>query len=199
MEFQDLLGLWGALGRLDNPMPSMGLKEKVLPHHHRFPSLLLATAAGLLFGVGGLFVGRAYRDPVVARPLDRNQVPLEMVRSQSPTERAQGLALMGSGDGDVVDTLLTLVEHDPDSRVRLAAVDALYLSAGNPGLRHRLGDALLKVDRPDVQIALVDLIVGLREREAVQALKRLEAEGRLTPEVRGRVASGIRQLESNPI
>lgn len=198
-EFQDLLGLWGALGRLEAPAPGPGLREKVLPRRRRGPALLLATAASLLFGMGGLLLGRAYRDPVVARPRDRNQAPLEMVRSPSPAERVKGLALLGGGDDDLVDTLLSLVEHDPDTRVRLAAVDSLYLSAGNPDLRQRVGDALLKVDRPEVQIALVDLIVGLRERQAVRALKRLEAEGRLTPEVRGRVASGIRKLESNPI
>jgi len=97
----------------------------------------------------------------------------------------------------MADTLFDLVNRDPDTQVRLAAVEALYLFAGDPALRSRIVAAIARQDRAEVQTALVDLIVGLRERRAVEALRRLGQDGKLAPELRGRIASGLARLDAS--
>lgn len=200
-EVQELASLWGALGALEQPLPGPGLRTRVLRRPWRIP-VALAAAAALVLVAGGAVLGRVFSGPARSAPWTeaaRTRGTLALVGSPVSGDRLKGLALLGAGDGDLTGTLLTLVDKDPDTQVRLAAVDSLYLAAGDPRLRSRLGAAVLRQDRPEVQVALVDLIVGLREREAVEALRLLGQQGRLAPDVRRRVAAGITQLEAMPL
>ncbi len=80
--------------------------------------------------------------------------------------------------------VLDRIARDSSTAVRLAAVEALYLAAPEGDRDGRVEAALRSQDRPEVQVALVDLLVALRQRRAAEALRRLLAEGRLAPSVR---------------
>ncbi|MBI3132981.1 MAG: hypothetical protein HYZ13_16825 [Acidobacteria bacterium] len=127
------------------------------------------------------------------------QGTLRLVHSPLSADRMKGLALLDAGDRSVQETLFSLVERDPDTQVRLAAVEALYLFEGDPRLRSQLGAALSRQDRPEVQVALVDLVVSLRERRALEAMRRLEREGKLSGGQRSRVQAAIAQLDQPPM
>jgi hypothetical protein len=158
-------------------------------------------AAALLLVIGGAALDRALRSeaPRAEEGDARMQGTLRLVHSPLSADRMKGLALLDAGDRSVQETLFSLVERDPDTQVRLAAVEALYLFEGDPRLRSQLGAALGRQDRPEVQVALVDLVVSLRERRALDAMRRLEREGKLSGGQRSRVQAAIAQLDQRPM
>ena len=203
-EFVELTGLWTALGSLQSPEPGRALRARVLGRRPWIQRHGLPAVAAVLLLAGGVALGLNLRrptpvDPNVWSAAARTQGTLRLVHSASPADRMKGLALMGAGDGDLAESLLTLVEQDPDTQVRLAAVESLYHFSADIGLRSRLGGALTRQDRHEVQLALVDLIVGLRERRAVEALRRLGRDGKLPPDLHRRVVDGLAQLEASQL
>ena len=74
---------------------------------------------------------------------------------------------------ETLEALLYTLNHDPNLNVRLSAVDALYLFTGHPLVKQGLLDSLHKQTSPLVQIALIDLIADMREKQAIKSLKEL--------------------------
>ena len=81
-------------------------------------------------------------------------------------------------DREVLGALVTAVNHDTNVNVRLAAVDALRRFAASPETRRAVVDALPSQTTPLVQVALIDLLVDFKERNAAGALKKLAANRR---------------------
>jgi hypothetical protein len=78
--------------------------------------------------------------------------------------------------------------------VRLSAVDALYLFSDREEVRTALPASLSRQASPLVQIALIDLLVSLKEKQAAAALKKLLADKKIIPEVEQRARSGISKI-----
>jgi hypothetical protein len=201
-EFQELGDLWGALGDLPLPASRPGFRLR-RPRRLAWAGW---AAAACLMGVLGVGIGRGSRGPGTEgsvkdawNSVGQGQTALQYVRSPSASKRLEGLAMLSGRSGDLTAPLLALVDKDPATSVRLAAVEALYLFGGTPSLRARVGTALARQDRPEVQMALADLIISLRERQALEALRRLAQDGRLDSESRRHVATGLAQLEIEPL
>jgi Putative zinc-finger/HEAT repeats len=167
-----------------------------------------AAAAAALLGLGfalGAWVRSSPRpgdDPRLARmgaEVDslRQQVSLALIGQASAGERLRGVALVSQvkePDSSLLEGLLDVVDTDPNVNVRLSAVDALYLFAGHPQIRQGLLRSLGLQRSPVVQIALIDLLVSIREKRAAEALKELMDDQRVLPEVRQRARSGLEKL-----
>jgi HEAT repeat protein len=127
----------------------------------------------------------------------RQQVSLALINQTSPGERLRGVALVSQvqhPDASLVHGLLDLVDNDPNVNVRLSAVEALFLFAPHAEIRERLTRSLGKQTSPVVQIAVIDLLVASREKQAAEALRQLIKDQRVRPEVREHAESGIKQL-----
>ncbi|HVZ37188.1 MAG TPA: zf-HC2 domain-containing protein [Polyangiaceae bacterium] len=128
----------------------------------------------------------------------RQMVTLSLLQQQSASERLRGVdwsQQVDRSDTQVLGALLSAVNHDPNVNVRLAAVDALRRFTGNTQLRRRIDDSLARQNSPLTQIALIDLIVDLREKHSVPALRSLAQNASVSPEVRERASWGITQLQ----
>lgn len=115
----------------------------------------------------------------------------------SASERLKGVNLssrMDSPDSKTLDALLFTLDNDPNVNVRLAAVDALYLFHDFPQVKQGLLQSLEKQASPLVQVALIDLIVNMRERKAVEALRTLLQNEKLNPDVKHYAEQGLQQL-----
>ncbi len=122
---------------------------------------------------------------------------VSLLDQPSPSDRIKGINLsygIKSPEPDILQKLLYILNNDPNVNVRLSAVDALYLYHSQPIVREGLAQSLSKQTSPLVQVALIDLMVEMRERRAVDALKRLIQEEELQPEVRNRAEQSIQQL-----
>ena len=158
--------------------------------------LLLGLGAGWLLN-GGRKSGDSYAD--LSREVQdmRQQVALSLLSQPSATERIQGIGFSAAVEKPNDKTLAALFEaldNDPNPNVRLAAVDALYLFRGRPGVRESLVKSLAVQTYPLVQVALIDFLVEVREARAAEALRTLIAGGELTPEVLQRAEQGLKQI-----
>jgi len=127
----------------------------------------------------------------------KQQVSLGLLSQPSASARLQGLSMtsrLQDPDPLLLQTLLDMLDNDPSVNVRLSAVDALYLFADREQVRTAMSASLSRQQSPLVQIALIDLLVSLREKRAAAALKNFLADGQVMPEVRQRAQSGINQI-----
>ena len=168
----------------------------------RAPIFQLASAAALL--LIGIVVGQwiSLRDRGqgdLARLQDevrsmRQMVTLSLLQQQSAGERLRGVDYayrVEQSDTQVLSALLHAVNHDPNVNVRLAAVDALRKFSASPAMNNTLDKALVKQESPLVQIALIDLIVDVRDKGAVPALHALERGPTVNKDVRQRALWGL--------
>jgi Putative zinc-finger/HEAT repeats len=127
----------------------------------------------------------------------RQLVALSLLQQQSATERLQGITWstrVGLADPEILAALLHTLRYDASVDVRLAALDALRRYGDQREVRTGLVDALQRQQSPLVQIALIDLLVELRDADTVQHLKSFERTPNLNPAVRQRLEWGVRQL-----
>jgi len=84
----------------------------------------------------------------------------------------------------VLSALLTTVNQDPVVNVRINAVDALRAFGSSPMMRTAIVQSISKQTSSSVQIALLDLLVDLKERAAAPELRALVADEKVDPAVR---------------
>jgi len=127
----------------------------------------------------------------------RELVTVSLLQQDSASERLQGVSWsrqVHQPDEKVLDALVGAVDHDPSVNVRLAAVDALYRFSDRPAARQGLVQGLIRQDSPLVQIALIDAIVELQEKQAAETLRKLSSDSAVNQSVRERAQWGLKQL-----
>ena len=123
---------------------------------------------------------------------------LSLLQQQSAFTRLEGVAWayrVEHSDSDVLNALMHTVNNDPSVDVRLAAVDALRQFADNTSTRRELVQSLPRQTSPLMQIALIDLLVELRESSAAPQLERLIQEPALDQNVQRRARLALHRLE----
>ena len=166
-------------------------------------------AAGIvwacLFLVCGFLIGRHSDrgpDPQLTEmrqelAATRQMVALSMLQQQSASQRLEGVSWstrLPEPDPKIMAALLHALRFDNSVDVRLAALDALSRYAGRPEIRRELVDVLQSQQSPLVQIALIDLLVDLHDRSAVQQFRKFQQDPKVDPTVKKRVDWGIQQL-----
>jgi len=157
-------------------------------------ALILAFCAGLLVPFdGNRTVGP---DPEELETL-RRTVSLSLMAHTSPTERLEGVyRARDSGPGRRVrETLLHLVEADPNVNVRLAAVEALFAFRAEPEVRAGMVRALADQEDPLIQLALIDALVVMDERDVEARLRDLLSQRDVEPLVRERAMLGLEVMQ----
>lgn len=163
---------------------------------------LVLVAAGL---GGGLLLGLRPRSAARAEVAGlkgevdemRRIAAISLLRQASPSERLMGVSWSARIDRpgeEIIAALFETLNGDPNVNVRLAAADALYLFHDHPGVKKGLTDSLARQTSPLVQLSVINLLVEIRERRAVEALETLIRDKRLNPKVKKRAELGLVQL-----
>lgn len=127
----------------------------------------------------------------------KQQLAISLLDQPSPSQRIKGItwsAGLKEPGKETLKALLYRLNNDSNVNVRLSAAEALYLFADDPIVKKGIIDSLANQKSPLVQMALIDLMVELREKKAADALKRLMEDEKLNPAVKQRAKLGIRQL-----
>ena len=169
-----------------------------LPRRRRLLPVSAAMAAALVLAFcAGLWLPGRGEGPVRS-DLDelnslRQTVSLSLMEHRSPAERLEGVRRAGDGTPGrrVWETLLHLVDTDPNVNVRLAAVEALFGFRSVPEVRAGMVHALADQDDPLIQIALIDALVVMEERDVEAELETLLSQRDLEPLVRERATRGL--------
>jgi hypothetical protein len=169
-------------------------------------------AAGVVLLLGGVGLGYNWHSNQVARAevtqlrgevgTMRQLVALSLMQQQSASERLRGVSWayqVEPPDNEVWKALVAAVNQDSNVNVRLAAVDALRPYASSPATRPMTADAALQAlsreTEPIVQVALIDLLVDSKEKQAQQALHRVASDASADADVRERAHWALERLQ----
>ncbi len=176
--------------------------ERLWPHQpaFQFSLAMLLLVVGL---TGGFLIRGSTPAAAELMPLRqemesmRTTLAMSLLDNQSASERLRGVSLssqMKKPDPRLLETLVFTLENDSNPNVRLAAVEALYLFRDLPEVRQGLSGSLTKQNSPLVQVALIDLIVSIKEQRAIDALRSLIQNEKLDPLVKERAEQGLERL-----
>jgi hypothetical protein len=124
-------------------------------------------------------------------------VSLSMLKQNSSSERLRAVSLSTEIDKPtpaLLNALTNTLNSDSNINVRLAAVDALMLFSDQPGVLDQLILSLAHQESPLVQVALIDLLIGIQEKKSLQALKNLIQTQDVDPEVKKHAEDKMKDL-----
>ena len=126
-----------------------------------------------------------------------NQMMAMLGNDQSASQRILGVNVAMSrekADDEVVKALVKLMNEDPNSNVRLAALEALSKFITESSVRKHIINSLPKQKDPVVQIALIQLLVKIREKGVVDDLQNIVNDEGTMKAVKDEAYTGILKL-----
>jgi len=120
-----------------------------------------------------------------------------LANDQSASQRIQGVNVAmksEKADDQIVKTLVKLMNEDPNSNVRLAALDALSKFLEEPLVRKEIIKSLSVQKDPIVQISLIQLLVRMKEKGVVNDLQKIVDDEGTIKAVKDEAYSGILRL-----
>jgi hypothetical protein len=128
----------------------------------------------------------------------KEMLMLANLKAQYPSERIQAVSQVENYsriDPKLIEALVTTLNTDASPNVRLAAANALQkFATANSTVRAELVRSLEFQTEPIVQISLINMMVELEEKSAVNKLKSLIDNEATLPEVRKQAQLGIEVL-----
>ena len=170
------------------------------------PAFYRAAAAVALLIVGGgigFWLSKQNdQHPEIVRLRQEMETTKAMMMSlmdnkQSASQRLQGVNValtIVTADDEVVKALAKRMNEDPNTNVRLAALDALGKFHEDPMVRRVLINALSNQKDPVVQIALIQLLVKMKEKGVVNDLKRIVDDEGAMEAVKDEAYAGMLEL-----
>ena len=181
------------------------IKSLVLSLWPRRPAFQFASALGFL--LVGLFIGNHFQTDehktgeiaTLRQEISdmRQMVSMSLINQSTSSERLQGIQYtmqINHPTEPLLETLLNTLNSDPNVNVRLAAVDALFAFNNRPGIRNALIASLSYQTSPLVQISLIDLLVDIRERRSLEALRNLIGDQDVNRTVKEHAEKRIKEL-----
>lgn len=127
----------------------------------------------------------------------REMVLLTLLENPSASERIRGVSYTSEikhVNKKVVDALLSTLNNDPNSNVRLMTLEALTHYSDDPAVRSGLVESILQQDSPLMQAALADVMLRLQEKKAVKPFKELLQQKDLNEMVRTKIQQTLTRL-----
>lgn len=122
---------------------------------------------------------------------------LTMMDQSSSVDRIRAVNLVSElprVDDQIIKSLTTTLNNDPNDNVRLASLDALVEYADNPEVREELILAISKQSSPLVLLRLAEVMSALQEKRAASEFKELLNDARLNYSLRSKLNETIQIL-----
>lgn len=163
------------------------------------PFYRIAAAIALLVVGGGIgYFINMKQNQRMQEMESRIAMLMQMMHNDlSASQRLQGVNVamtMRTANDEITDALVKLMNEDPNANVRLAALDALSRFVNEPAVRRQIISALPKQNDPVVQIAIIQLLVKIKETQIVDELKIIVDDERTIQAVKDEAYSGIMKL-----
>jgi type II secretory pathway component PulJ len=173
------------------------------------PAFYRAAAAIALLVVGGgigYWVSQQNRQNEELLALQKEmQLTRQLVMDQLNNDLSASQRMLGvkaayesvqskAPDDEIVDALVTTMNHDSNSNVRLAAIEALGRFSKEEKVRRALIHSLSVQTDPVVQISLIQLLVQMKETGAMDSFQRIIDNEETLPAVKDEAYAGIFKL-----
>lgn len=172
-----------------------------------FSPVVYRMAAGFVLLMVGLGIGYwINKDQVQERELadlkeqvesNRRLMMAMLENQQSASQRMVGVSVayaLEQADDEIVKVLVKTMNEDANSNVRLAALEALGKFSNEAQVRESLIQSLSIQKDPVVQIALIQLLVTMKEKGVVQQLEQMTKDARTMKAVKDEAYAGILKL-----
>jgi hypothetical protein len=116
--------------------------------------------------------------------------PAKRITAANAAEKLSGLGK------DVIDALVSTLNTDPNSNVRLAALDGLAKFYQEDYVRKQLLKALKKQHDPVIQVAMINLLVRMRVSGILEQLGRMVKDDNYSRDVKDCAYSGLLELKA---
>lgn len=172
-------------------------------------SLRLAASVALLAGgfIGGLSYSNRTTSQTgpnetastvaIKKTLDFNQIA-----QTSASERIQAVhqsAELPEANQDITQLLINTMNFDDNVNVRLAACQALMRVPDEPGVREAFIQSLKIQTDPYVQIMLIEALVSIQEKRAIDEMQRLARNQQILEAVRLKAEEGLNHLNQTTV
>lgn len=127
----------------------------------------------------------------------QHMMMLTLLNEKSATQRLKAINFtdnLSHVDEKVIDALLQTLNNDENANVRLAAIDALLKYADNEKVRAGMVASIARQNLPIVQVTLADALVLLKEKSAVDGLRKLMDKEETDPAVKRKISESIDKL-----
>jgi HEAT repeats len=172
-----------------------------------FQPMVLRIAAGFVFLIASVailfWVNKNYeQQKEIARLREemdstKRVMMAMMTNPQSASQRMLGVAAsyqIEQPDDEIVNALLKTMDEDPNTNVRLAALEALSKFHQQAHVRTALIASLAKQKDPVVQISLIRLMIEMKEKSVIQELDRITRDKESIKAVKDEAYSGLLKL-----
>ena len=167
--------------------------------------LWMQIAAGVAILVVGVLLGKIITENgnddellVLRKEMQATkELVMTSLQNQSASTRLNAMNVsynMATLDDEMTAILIKTMNSDPNTNVRLAAVDALSKFSDKENVMFALIQSLTTQDKPMVQIALINLMVQLKEKKAVQPLMEIIDDNTASEEVKEEANYGVFKL-----
>ncbi len=122
---------------------------------------------------------------------------LSMLNRESAVDRLFAINSsfeLQAADETLLFALVKTLDYDPSFNVRLAAVDALARFNKSNYTRNALINSLLKQNEPSLQMALMELLINLKERKAINAFSTIIESSESPEYVKEKAEKGLKIL-----
>lgn len=196
--------------RLRNSFDSMLAKEMAKGKPSRtvfFQPVVYRIAAGIVLVIAAFYGGnaiiRSNQQEAELQALKKEvestkQMMLLMLdNQQSASQRMVGATVsytMEKADDEIVSALVKTMNEDPNTNVRLAALEGLIRFQSDPRVKKALVASLSLQKDPVVQITLIQFMVKMKEREVVKQLQHIVDDTRTIKAVKDEALTGLMKL-----
>jgi len=172
-----------------------------------FQPWVLRVAAAIVLVIVGVAIGdkistnRQHEQELakLKEEVENNKrIMLSMLENQqSASQRVMGATVayeLPKADDEIVNVLSKTLNEDSNTNVRLAALEALGKFYHQDHVRKILVASLTTQKDPVVQIALIRLLVQMKEKQIVNELQKITHDGQVMKAVKDEAHSGILKL-----
>jgi anti-sigma factor RsiW len=161
------------------------------------PSIYRIAATIAFFILAGAVAFIIYRQNEQSKEFKRTLMAI-LDNQNSASQRVMGATVaynsIEKADDEIVRALVNAMNEDPNTNVRLAALEALGKFHNQPHVRKALVAALSTQKDPNVQIALIRLMVEMKEKDITNALEKISTDEETLQAVKDEAQAGILRL-----
>ena len=127
----------------------------------------------------------------------KQDMMLALIDNRSASKRIQAVSYteeFTQPDAEIINALISRLQFDPSVNVRLAAAEALSKYSDMELVKKAFIDALSTEKNPDLQIAIIQFLVEVQEKRALEPMQQLLDQPDTPDFVKAQANSGISQI-----